>query len=164
MKRIALIIGMGLSLFASARGPARAELADAEHRVDMAIQQKWSDDPLVLIGGTRAFYIEGFGVVMTTELNLVTGPSVNPFHPNLSPEDKERYRKRKNERFPQLKDLMSSTVQQAKTWFPTLKDDEQIALGVQLYRYTWEDPGSIPSQMIWTTTKRANSPVKLQDN
>jgi hypothetical protein len=163
MKRIGLILALGLSLFATGRGPARSELADAEHRIDMAIQRRWSEDPLVLLGETRAFYVDGYGVVMTAELNLVTGPTVSPFNPTLSPETKARYRQRKLERLPQLRDLMSSTVEQAKAWFPELKDDEQIALGIQLYRYTWEDPAGIPSQIVWQAAKRKDAVVKSQD-
>ena len=164
MKSLALSVAVWLSLFAAGRGPARHELADAERSVDNAIQRKWNDDPLVLIGGTRAFYVDGFGVVMTTELNLVTGPSVNPFNPTLSPETKALYRKRKLDRLPQMRDLMATTLQQAKGWFPTLRDDEQIALGIQLYRYPWEDRVGIPSQVVWQTTKRKETPVKSQDN
>ena len=164
MARFPLIIALALSLFASGRGPARSELGDAERTIDMAIQRKWSEDPLVLIGGTRAFYVDGFGVVMTTEMNLVTGPSVNPFNPTLSPEVKARYRQRKLERLPQMRDLMATTLQQAKAWFPTLKDDEQIALGVQLYRYSWEDPSGIPSQVMWQTAKKKDAPIRTQDN
>lgn len=164
MRRFALILTLGLTLFAAGRGPARLELANAERTVDLAIQRKWSEDPLVLIGGTRAFYVDGFGVVMTTELNLVTGPSVNPFNPTLSPETKAAYRKRKLDRLPQLRDLMATQLQQAKTWFPTLKDDEQIALGVQLYRYVWEDQAGIPSQIMWQTARKKEAPVKSQDN
>ena len=164
MKRSALILTLGLTLFATGRAPARHELANAERTIDMAIQRKWSEDPLVLIGGTRAFYVDGFGVVMTTELNLVTGPSVNPFNPTLTQETMAAYRKRKLDRLPQLRDLMATTLQQAKTWFPTLKDDEQIVLGVQLYRYVWEDPAGIPSQVMWQTGKKKDAPVKSQDH
>jgi hypothetical protein len=163
MKRLALIVSLGLSLFATGRGPLRSELAESERMVDMAIQRKWSDDPLVLIGGTRAFYVDGFGVVMTTELNLVTGPSVNPFNPTLSPEAKTKYRQRKLQRLPQMRDLMNTTLQQAKSWFPGLRDDEQIALGVQMYRYSWEDPTGLPSQVMWQTAKRKDAPIKMQD-
>ena len=163
MKRIGLVIGLGVSLFAAGRGPMRSELAESERMVDMAIQRKWSEDPLVLIGGTRAFYVDGFGIVMTAELNLVTGPSVNPFNPTLSPETKAKYRQRKLERLPQMRDLMNTTLQQAKGWFPGLKDDEQIALGVQMYRYSWEDPTGLPSQVMWQTAKRKDAPIKMQD-
>src|SRR5882724_7247486 len=163
MKRLALIITLGLSLFALGRGPSRNELGEAERAIDMAIQRKWSEDPLVLIGGTRAFYIDGFGVVMTSELNLVTGPSVNPFNPVLLPETKDMYRKKKLQRLPQMRDLMATTLGQAKAWFPTLRDEEQIVLGVQLYRYSWEDPAGIPSQVVWQTAKKKDAPIKSQD-
>ena len=164
MKRLALILTLGLTLFATGRAPARSELANAERSIDNAIQRKWSEDPLVLIGGTRAFYVEGFGVVMSAELNLVTGPSINPFSGPLTPEMVAGYRKKKLERLPQMRDLMSSTLQQAKAWFPTLRDDEQIALGIQMYRYPWEDRAGIPSQVVWQTMKRKDTLVKSQDN
>jgi hypothetical protein len=164
MKRAALILALGLSLFAApGRGPARSELAESEIMVDQAIQRRWTENPLILIGGTRAFYVDGFGVVMTTELNLVIGPSVNPFNPTLSPETKASYRKRKLERLPQLRDLMSTTLQQAKGRFPSLKDEEQIVLGVQLYRYVWEDPAGLPSQIVYQSAKRKDAPVKSLD-
>ena len=164
MKRLALILTLGLTLFAAGRTPARHELANAEHTIDNAIQRKWIEDPIVLLGGTRAFYVDGFGVVMTAELNLVTGPSVNPFNPELKPETIAAYRKRKLDRLPQLRDLMATTLQQAKAWFPTLKEDEQIALGVQLYRYVWEDLAGFPSQIVWQTSKKKDAPIKSQDN
>lgn len=164
MKRVTFIFTLGLTLFAAtSRGPARSELAQAELLVDQAIQRKWSDDPLVLIGGTRAFYLEGYGVVMTTELNLATGPTIGPFSPNLTADMKNNHRKRKLDRLPQLKDLMATTVQQAKSWFPGLKEDEQIALGVQMFRYSWEDPAGIPSQLVLQTQKRKDAPVKTQE-
>ena len=164
MKRLALILTLGVTLFATGRAPARLDLANAEHNVDIAIQRKWSEDPLILIGGTRAFYVDGYGVVMSAELNLVTGPSINPFSGPLTPEMVAAYRKKKLERLPQMRDLMSTTLQQAKAWFPTLRDDEQIALGIQLYRYPWEDRTGIPSQVVWQTMKRKDAPVKSQDN
>jgi hypothetical protein len=163
MKRIGFVVALGVSLFAAGRGPARNELAESEMMVDHAIQRKWAEDPLILIGGTRAFYVDGFGVVMTTELNLVTGPSVNPFNPTLSPETKANYRKRKLERLPQLRDLMSTTVQEAKSRFPSLKDEEQIVLGVQLYRYSWEDPTGLPSQIVYRSAKRKDATITSLD-
>ncbi|HEY3740790.1 MAG TPA: hypothetical protein VGL53_13150 [Bryobacteraceae bacterium] len=164
MKRFGLLIAAGLSLFAATTGiPPRSDLAASELMVDKAIQSKWAEDPFILIGGTRAFYINGFGVVMTTELNLVTGPSVNPFNPTLSEATKINYRKRKLERLPQLRDLMSTTLEQVKGRFPTLKDDEQVVLGVQLYRYSWEDPAGLPTQIVYQSAKRNGAPVKSQD-
>jgi hypothetical protein len=164
MKRAALILSLAFTLGAAVtKGPPRSDLAQAENLVDQSIQRKWSDDPLILIGSTRAFYVDGFGVVMTTELNLVAGPTIGPFSPTLTPEMKDRHRKRKLERLPQLKDLMSTTLQQAKGWFPTLRDDEQIALGVQMYRYSWEDPNGIPSQLVLQTTKRKDSTITTRE-
>ena len=163
-RRLPLILLLGITLFGRGGGPSRAELHEAEQKLDATIQQRWAEDPQVLIGGSRAFYIDGFGVVVTAELNLVTGARISPFNQTISPEVMARHRVRKLERLPQLKDLLSTTLQQAKGWFPQLKDDEHIALGVQMYRYKWEDSTGMPSQMLLQTLKRKDAPIQVQEN
>ena len=165
-RRLPLILLLGFTLFAAGRvgGPARTELRDAEQRLDVSIQQRWVEDPQVLIGGSRAFYIDGFGVVITAEINLVTGARISPFNQTMSPEVITRHHSRKLERLPQLKDLLSTTLQQAKGWFPQLRDDEHIALGVQMFRYKWEDASDMPSQILLQTLKRKDAPIQVQEN
>jgi hypothetical protein len=165
-RRLPLLLSLAaLTLFGAGRtGPARAELSQAEQKTDISIQQRWSEDPLVLIGGSRAFYVEGFGVVITAEVNLVTGPKLTPFNQTISPETMARHRTHKLERLSQLRDLLSTDLQQAKTWFPELKDDDHIALGVQMFRYKWEDASGMPSQILMQTVKRKDAPIQVQEN
>jgi hypothetical protein len=165
-RRLPVMLFLGFTLFAAGRlgGPARAELREAEQRLDNTISQRWVEDPQVLIGGSRAFYIDGFGVVITAEINLVTGARLSPFNQTMSPEVMARHRTRKLERLPQLRDLLDTVLQQAKGWFPELKDDEHIALGVQMYRYKWEDASGMPSQMLLQTLKRKDAPIQVQEN
>lgn len=141
----------------------RAPMADAEKRFDAQVQKRWADDPLVLLGNTRAMFVDGVGVVMSVELNLVTGPTVGPFNPNISPEAVARHRQRKLIRLPELKALMKETVAAARTWFPDLKDEESIVLGVSLLRYTWEDAKGMPTQIVMQTRRKAGSPVREQE-
>src|SRR3954468_20196933 len=52
-----------------------AALADANGSVD-------------LLGATRGVYLDGYGLVFTTEMGLILTPSINPFNPTISPAEK----------------------------------------------------------------------------
>src|SRR5260370_8231041 len=52
----------------------RAMLSPMEKSLDGRIQRLWEDNPLALLGFTRGVYLEGYGVVFTNEVNLVSRP------------------------------------------------------------------------------------------
>ena len=158
--------GLEIDAFAADAGrvPARAALKDAEVRFDAMIQKQWTDDPYVLLGNTRAIYIDGFGIVLTAEVNLVTGPTVSPFNPTLPKEASARHRDKKLQRLPQLRQLVKAGAEAAKTWFPDAAANDNIVVGVTLLKYSWEDATGIPSQVLAITPHRKDAPVKFQEN
>ena len=162
--RLPVFLLLSLTLFAAPSRVPRAELREAENRFDTVIQKRWVDDQRVLLGTSRAFYVDGYGVIVTAEINLLTGPSVTPFSLPISPEMIAQHRAKKLERLAHMKDLLASTAQQAKSWFPELRDDEHIAVGVQMYRYVWEDATGLPRQLLSQTTKRNDARVQVQEN
>ena len=161
-----LLVALSFAALAAAadRKPSRAVLKDAENRFDALVQRQWADDPLVLLGSSRALYVEGVGVIVAAEINLVTGPTVSPFNPTISKEAIARHRAKKLERMPQLRKLIQSGAEASRSWFPDLADNEKIILGVVLLKYSWEDPAGMPSQIIAVTGRSATSPVKMQEN
>lgn len=161
---LTLILASTTFAIAADRKPNRATLREAETRFDMMIQKQWTDDPLVLLGNTRAIYVEGFGVVMTAEINLVTGPTVSPFNPSISKESIAKHHDRKVQRLPNLRDLLKSSASTARAWFPDLADADNLVVGITLLKYSWEDPAGIPSQLVAITQKRKDAAVKLQEN
>jgi hypothetical protein len=144
--------------------PTRAVLREAELRFDNLIQKQWPEDPNILLGTSRAIYIEGYGVVMTAEVNLVTGPTVSPFNPNISKESIARHRDTKLQRLPKLKELVKTGAATARTWFPEVADNDNLVVGITLLKYSWEDPAGLPSQLIATTQRKKDAAVKLLEN
>ena len=52
---------------------------------------------------TRGVYLEGFGVVFTSELSLIVSPTINPFHQTITDKEKAQTHQRKIDRLPLLK-------------------------------------------------------------
>jgi hypothetical protein len=164
MRRVLFLLLAVTALAAERKPPTRAVLREAETRFDSMIQKQWTYDPYVLLGNSRAIYVEGFGVVMTAEINLVTGPTVSPFNPTISKEAATRHRERKLQRLPQLRQLVKSGADTARVWFPELPDGDNLIIGITLLKYAWEDGTGIPSQVVAVTQKRKDAAVKLQEN
>ena len=159
-----LFLTLSLALTAANRKPTRGELVVAEKQFDAMVQKQWIDDPYVLLGNTRAIYVDGFGVVLTAEINLSTGPTVGPFSPTISKESIAKHRDKKLQRLPQLKELIRKGTDTARTWFPGLAATDNLVVGVTVLKYQWEDATGIPSQLVGITQQRKDAIVKLQEN
>src|SRR5208282_4071738 len=82
----------------------RAALASVEKNCDG--QLAYTADAFDLLGTTRGVYLEGYGVVFSTELNLIVSPNLSPFHTSFSKIEIARIHDRKVERLPLLKQKM----------------------------------------------------------
>ncbi len=78
MKKILLslpLLVVVLSLTAAtAPRVARATLVSVEKNLDDRISKLWDDNPYLLLGNTRGVYLENYGAVFTTEVDLVVNP------------------------------------------------------------------------------------------
>lgn len=164
MRTLLVILSVAFAMTAADRKPTRAALVSAEKQFDAMVQKQWLDDPYVLLGTTRAIYVDGFGVVMTAEINLSTGPTVSPFNPTISKESIAKHRDKKLQRLPQLKELIKQGTASARTWFPDLAATDNLVVGVTVLKYQWEDATGIPSQLVGITQQRKDAAVKLQEN
>src|SRR5579883_1849655 len=79
---------------------SRATLAAMEKSLDNRFAHLWDDNPFVVLGPTRGVYLEGYGAVFTTEVNLVAGPILGLLTPTVTKDDIARHRKKKLERIP----------------------------------------------------------------
>lgn len=164
MRTLLLLLSLVVAMSAADRKPTRASLIAAEKQFDAMVQKQWVDDPYVLLGTTRAIYVDGFGVVLTAEINLSTGPTVSPFNPTISKEAMAKHRDKKLQRLPQLKELIRQGTTTARTWFPDLASTDNLVVGVTVLKYQWEDATGIPSQLVGITQHRKDAAVKLQEN
>src|SRR5688572_4414092 len=105
---LALVLTAG-TLAAEGAPIARETFASMEKEFDQRLL-KPVENPFHVLGTTRGLYVEGFGAVLTTELNLVVGPTISPFRPELTKQEVAALKQRKLERLPILKEIMRSTL------------------------------------------------------
>lgn len=111
-------------------------------------------DPFLLLGLTRGIYIEGFGIVYSAEVNLAQGPGISPFHPEVTKEDVARLRQKKMARLPLLRNAMKQQLLDMAGSLDGLPAEQQIVLGVTLFRHSWEDTTGLPHQVVMQAQKR----------
>ncbi len=126
----------------------RQSLATLERIFDSRIERQSIEDPFLLLGTTRGVYLEGYGAVLTAEVNLVTGPAITPFRPSLSKEDIARLHAKKQQRLPLLRQVMRDLLLDAAGSLDAVPPEEQIVLAVTLFYYSWEDRTGLPGQIL----------------
>ena len=147
MTRRLWLSALAAALLAAPSRVSRADLRSIEVSFDRRIQSANIDDPFDLLGHTRGVYLEKYGVVLTSEINLVT-TGLSPFSPKPSREQLERLRQKKLARLDQLRAMMRDLMVTSATSLKNLSPDEQIAVGVSLFHQAWEDSTGLPSQIL----------------
>ena len=139
--------------------PARvslSSLATLSRGFDRDFQMKTLADPIDVLGATRGIYLEGFGTVFTTELDLIRTPQLSPFRTTgFSDEEKAKIRQRKQAHIADVKRLMNAMLQSAARQLVGMPEDQQIVVAVQFLYLPYEDTAGLPGQMIVKATRRA---------
>jgi len=133
----------------------RASLEPLEHRFDQRIESFDISDPFYLLGNTRGVYLESYGAVFTAELNLVAGTATSPFMPKYTEVQKEQLRAKKQQRLPGLKKLMRDMMVDSALALDTIPPEQQIAVGVSLFYYSWENRGGLPAQIVMQAKRQS---------
>jgi hypothetical protein len=130
---------------------------------ERTIQEKLSAssaDPYDLLGDARGTYLEGYGVLFTTELDLINAGVLNatPFKPVVSPQEIAMTRERKLKKLEVLKDSMRGLMIDASGLLDGLAPTEHITMETILFNYKWENTQGIPHRVFMTAEKQ-----KLQE-
>jgi hypothetical protein len=107
------------------------------------------------------FYIEGYGVVFSSEVNLSYAQPVNPFQQTFSPEEKAKTHAAELQRLPVLREQMRQLLLKSSVTLDTLPANEQIAVGVKLTHQSWEDKSGFPEQIVMQGQKSKLMEAKL---
>jgi hypothetical protein len=134
---------------------SRATLNNLERRFDERIERHNIEDPFYLLGATRGVYLENYGAVFTAEVNLVMGPSINPFRPRLSKEDIDKLRQRKLGRMDDIRKVMRDMMVTSATVLNEVPENEQIVVGVNLFHHSWENTAGLPGQIVMQAKRKA---------
>lgn len=124
----------------------RAALAGVEKSCDG--QLAYTADAFDLLGPTRGVYLEGYGAVFSTELNLILSPNLSPFHQSFSKMEIAGIHDRKVQRLPLLKRKMREMLMASAASLETMPPGEQVVVAVSLFHYSWEDYSGLPSQIV----------------
>ena len=155
--RVVSLVFVFAAAAATAVTPARVSrpvLRGMEQSLDDRISKLWPDNPLAVVGHTRAVYLEGFGAVFTAELNLAS-EGISLMHTSLTLQDKVAVQKKKIERVPLLKKALAEALADSAASLDPLPLNEQIVIEVILDRYSWEDGSGYPAEVIVQGTRQA---------
>jgi hypothetical protein len=165
----AMVLAAGLCGFAMVRFQ-RAAVLPVERSFDERIARFSVDDPMYVLGAARGVYLEGFGLVLSTEVDLLPGANITPFRPAFTKEEKARIRARKLERLGKLRELMRAMLVDAAGMVDTVPENDQVAVAVTLFHKSWEDTSGLPGQIVMQAPRKAliayktsNSPKRQQE-
>ena len=154
MKRLLLACLLALPAFSVKQTVDRNLLGTLERGCNKRIETLF-DDPYMLLGLTRGVYLDGYGVVLTAEVNLAITPGATPFRMAMTDEEKATLRKKKLDRLPGLKQAMREVlVSSAKTLEP-MPGSEQVVLAITLLNRSFEMTQGLPSQIVMQAPKQA---------
>ena len=133
----------------------RASLRTFERSADGGFENLVKDDPLYILGATRAVYLEGYGVVFTTEVELAPSAAPNPFRPAFTKEDVARLKEKKRVRIAFVKESMRNMLIQFATGLETVPANENVALAVTIPYFRGEDTDKMPRQIVMVAPRKA---------
>lgn len=132
----------------------RTMLEAMEKSVDGKLQNLYGADPAEIVGVTQGAYINGYGAVFMSEVNLAPATGISPFHPTLKPEEVKRTHDKKVQRMAALRNAMREILIDSAASLDTIPADEQVAVGVSLFYWTWENREGLPAQIVMHAPKK----------
>jgi hypothetical protein len=152
---VTLLCALSAGSLADKPRVSRAMLEQVENRLEPKFVAIWPQNPVDIVGAPQSLYINGYGVVFMSRLNLAPTGGISPFHPSISPEEIKRTHETKVQRMQQLRTAMRAMLVDAAASLDSVPADEQVALGVSLFYWNWENRDGLPSQIVMHAPKKA---------
>src|SRR5258708_10251686 len=113
---------------------SRNTIVIAEKNLDNRFTRLWTDNQFAVLGSTRGVYLEGYGVVFTTEVNLVTAPVLGILPIAVTKDGIAQHKKTKRERIPDLKRALQQALVEMAAYkeMPAVPIAEQLVVGALL--------------------------------
>ena len=150
-----LFFGLTLSLAAAAAaqpaaplsGPPAPEIEGVQKACDAAIRAYSIDAPMDHLLPTHGLYVEGYGAVFVTDVNLIALPPLWGFGGHIAPGELKRIHETKLKRLPGVRQLMTQMLIDASKALVHLTPDENILLQFNFYGMEMEDRSGLPKSM-----------------
>jgi hypothetical protein len=134
---------------------SRASILAVQHSINERMEAP-SGDPFYVLGDARGTYLDGYGALFTTEINLINnGPfNPNPFKPTVSKAEIDANRERKTKNLVVLKDSMRTLMVGASATLEGLPPNERVAMETILFTYSWEENRTMPHRVFMSAEKQ----------
>ena len=150
-----LLLAVAASTIASdAPRVSRDQLVAVEKSLDSRYTKLWDDNQIVVLGPTRGIYLEGYGAVMTSEVDLVAGPTLLFMRGALTKDEVEKFRQKKIGRVPDLRQAVRQALIASAASLDNVPAEEQIVVVAMLSKYPWEDFKGLPHQILMQAQKK----------
>ena len=126
-----------------------------QHGLDGKLRGVWPQDPAEVLGVSQGTYISGYGAVFLTEVNLAPATGISPFHPTIKPEEVVRTHDKKLQRMAALRTTMRAMLMDSARSLDAVPPDEQVAVGISLFYWTWENHDGLPAQIVMHAPRKA---------
>jgi len=138
---------------------SREAMAGVERNMDSAIRSWDVTEPYDLLGFTRGVYLPGYGVVFTTEVNLMI-TVMTPF--NLPPTGKKllQLKEKKQQRLAFVRNWMRETLVNAGASLDEVPPGERIVYAMTIFYQSFEDHTGMPNQVIIEAPRQALADFK----
>ena len=155
MKLWLVLAAAALCFAATESRVSRATILAVENSINEKFNVRTAD-PYDVLGNARGTYLEGYGALFTTELDLVNAGAlnVNPFKQKISPEEVATTRERKLKKLVMLKENMHSLMLDASGTLEGLPSNERLAMEVILVNFSWENSRGIPHRVFMSAEKQ----------
>jgi hypothetical protein len=133
---------------------SRVSVTAMEYSIDDKVARIQIDDPIQMVGGTRGMYINGYGVVFSSEVDLVANNLVSPFRPEVTKADLTRLKQKKQQRIVMLKQNMRKMLMSTAASLDGVPVNEQVVIGITLHYFPWEDAAGLPRQIVMLAPRK----------
>ena len=148
MKSVLLAFALVSALVAAEKPRvSRESLASVERSMDGAVRSWDVTEPYDLLGFTRGVYLPGYGVVFTSEVNLVI-TVITPFSPPPTGVKLLQLKDKKQKRLAFLRGWMRDSLINAGGALDQVPSGERIVFAMTLFYQAFEDRSGMPSQIV----------------
>jgi hypothetical protein len=126
----------------------RAMIEAMQHSLDAKLTGLWPQDPAEVLGVPQGTYIRGYGAVFLGEVNVAPATPITPFHQTVNADEVRRTHEKKLQRMAALRMAMRGMLMDSARSLDSVPADEQVAVGLSLFYWTWENREGLPAQIV----------------
>jgi hypothetical protein len=126
-----------------------------ERSLDNKITGLWPLDPAEVLGVSQGSYIQGYGAIFLSEVNLAPAAGISPFHPTVSADEIRRTHEKKAQRMGAIRNAMRAMLVDSARSLDSVPPDEQVAVGLTLFYWKWENHDGLPAQIVMHAPRKA---------